>query len=90
MAFLSSPKMEREKKYPSSFISPRNKSKRLKEKNYFGRFNRLNVYSHVKDNKIHVGIRWEIFTKSLNEMSQPFLVIREVIESPSIIWVHVF
>ena len=51
--------MEREKKYPSSFISPRNKSKRLKEKNYFGRFNRLNVYSHVKDNKIHLGIRPE-------------------------------
>ena len=40
-------------------ISPRNKSKRLKEKNYYGRFNKLNVYSHVKDNKIHVGVKPE-------------------------------
>ena len=49
----------------TNFMSPRNKSKRLKEKNYFGRFNKLNVYSHVKDNKIHVGVKpeevYEIF-----------------------------
>ena len=42
-----------------SFISPRNKSRKLKEKNYFGRFNKLNVYSHMKDNKIHVGVKPE-------------------------------
>ena len=57
--------MERKTHYSDSFISPRNKSKRLKEKNYFGRFNKLNVYSHVKDNKIHVGVNpeevYEIF-----------------------------
>jgi len=57
--------MERKTHYSDSFISPRNKSKRLKEKNYFGRFNKLNVYSHVKNNKIHVGVKpeeiYEIF-----------------------------
>ena len=43
----------------TNYVSPRNKSKRLKEKKYFERFNRLNVYSHARDNKIHIGIKPE-------------------------------
>ena len=37
----------------------RNKSKRLKEKKYFDRFNKLNVYSYVRDNKIYLGVKPE-------------------------------
>ena len=55
--------MEREKKLSNmnlvSFVSPRNKSKKLKEKKYLDRFNRLNVYSYIKDNKVHLGIKPE-------------------------------
>ena len=43
----------------NSFVSPRNKSKKLKEKKYLDRFNRLNVYSHIRDNKVHLGIKPE-------------------------------
>ena len=60
--------MERKTHYSDSFISPRNKSKRLKEKNYFGRFNKLNVYSHVKDNKIHVGVTLRKYMRYLMVM----------------------
>ena len=55
--------MEREKKlsniHLNPFVSPRNKSKKLKEKKYLDRFNRLNVYSHIRDNKVHLGIKPE-------------------------------
>ena len=61
--FFFIPKMEREKKLSNmnlvSFVSPRNKSKKLKEKKYLDRFNKLNVYSHIKDNKVHLGIKPE-------------------------------
>ena len=43
----------------TSFVSPRNKSKKLKEKKYLDRFNRLNVYSYIRDNKVHLGIKPE-------------------------------
>jgi len=46
-------------KIGKTFASPRNKSKRLKEKNYLDRFNKLNVYSHIKDNKVYMGIKPE-------------------------------
>ena len=51
--------MERNTRDLSSFVSPRNKSKKLKEKKYLDRFNRLNVYSYIKDNKVHLGIKPE-------------------------------
>ena len=55
--------MEREKKlsniHLNPFVSPRNKSKKLKKKKYLDRFNRLNVYSHIRDNKVHLGIKPE-------------------------------
>ena len=51
--------MERNTHQPISFTSPRNKSKKLKEKKYLDRFNRLNVYSHIRDNKVHLGIKPE-------------------------------
>jgi len=51
--------MERNTRDLSSFTSPRNKSKKLKEKKYLDRFNKLNVYSHIKDNKVHLGIKPE-------------------------------
>ena len=53
--FLVFPKMERNPNY----IFPRKKSKILREKKYFERFNKLNVYSHVRDNKIQIGIKPE-------------------------------
>ena len=38
---------------------PRNKSKRLKEKKYLERFNRLCVYSYIRNNKICLGVKPE-------------------------------
>ena len=43
----------------TNLLSRRNKSKRLKDKNYLAKFNKLNVYSHMKDNKVHLGIKPE-------------------------------
>ena len=43
----------------SNMHSPRNKSKRLKEKNYLDRFNKLSVYSYIRDNKIYLGVKPE-------------------------------
>jgi len=42
-SFLLYPKMER------------NKTKRLKEKKYFDKFNKLNVYSYVRDIRFTLG-----------------------------------
>ena len=41
-----------------------NKSKRLKEKKYLERFNKLNIYSFVENDKISLGIKPE----ELNEL----------------------
>ena len=61
-SFLLSPKMD------GNMHSPRNKSKRLKEKKYFDRFNKLNVYSYVRDNKIYLGVMpenvYELFSNA--------------------------
>ena len=37
----------------------RNKSNRPKEKKDFDRFNKLNVYSYIRDNKIYLGVKPE-------------------------------
>ena len=37
----------------------RNKSKKLKEKKYLDRFIRLNVYSHMRDNRPYLKIKPE-------------------------------
>ena len=50
----------------NNFTSLRNKSKRLKEKKYFERFNKLNVYSHVRDNRIHISVRPEEINEVFN------------------------
>jgi len=40
-----------------------NKSKRLKEKNYLDRFNKLSVYSYVRNDKICLGVKPEEVSK---------------------------
>ena len=45
-----------------------NKSKRLKEKNYLDKFNKLSVYSYIRDNKIYLGVKpedvYELFSNA--------------------------
>ena len=51
----------------------RNNSKRLKEKKYFDRFNKLNVYSYVRDNKIYLGVKpeevFELFSNACGRVT---------------------
>ena len=59
--FFLFPKMER-----NSFVSPRNKPKKLKEKKYLDRFNKLNVSPYIRDNKVHLGIKPEVAYELFN------------------------
>ena len=49
------------------------KSKRLKEKKYFDRFNKPNVYSYVRDNKIYLGVKpeeaYELFSNACGRVT---------------------
>ena len=41
------------------FFIPKMERKKLKEKKYLDRFNRLNVYSHMRDNRPYLEIKPE-------------------------------
>ena len=52
LSFLLSDKMDKN-------TNEWNKSKRLKEKNYLERFNKLSVYSYVRNDKVCLGVKPE-------------------------------
>ena len=52
----------------------RNKSKRLKEKNYLDRFDKLSVYSSIRENKIYLGVKpedvYELFSNACGKKKE--------------------